>query len=66
MKIISSTRDYLKTTISEIYKVNWPTRQQTINSTLLVIISVVLAGIIFGLIDLGLSSILNLLIQRGS
>ncbi len=47
--------NYLKETKSELKHVAWPSRQQTINFTLVVIGVSVLVAAILGLIDLGLA-----------
>ena len=56
---------WLKEMKSELKKVQWPTRKQTINNTLIVIACVVVVGIFIGLFDLvankGIGLILSLL-----
>lgn len=47
----SGARKFYEDTMSEIRKVNWPDRQQTLNLTLLVIALSVLAGTLLGGID---------------
>jgi len=64
MKLVETTKNYFLGVYNEIRKVVWPSRAQTINHTVIVIISVVIATIVFGLVDLGLSSIVNILIER--
>lgn len=45
-------RDYLRETQFEMRKVVWPTREETIRTTLVVILVVVLLSIVLGLIDI--------------
>ena len=42
---------FARETISELKKVTWPTRQQTVNLTLLVVLVSVAVGIMLGVID---------------
>ncbi len=51
--------DYLKGTKSELKQVNWPTRRQTLNFTLLVIGISLLVAVILG----GADKLFNFLIQ---
>lgn len=46
-----TVRDYLRETQFEMRKVVWPTREETIRTTLVVILVVVLLSIVLGLID---------------
>lgn len=45
-------RDYLRETQFELRKVVWPTREETLRTTLIVIVVVILLSIILGLIDI--------------
>lgn len=65
MNIIHSIKNYFLGAYGEMRKVVWPSRAQIINNTLIVIVSVIIAVIIFGLIDLGLSSIITYLLKKG-
>jgi len=50
---------------TEMKKVSWPTRKDTINSTSVVLITVFFIAIFLGLIDLGLSKIIGGLLRLG-
>lgn len=55
MNVFQSITEYFRTSKSELEKVSWPSRQDTIRySTLVVVASVVAAGF-FAALDLGLS-----------
>ncbi len=43
----------------ELKKVTWPTRKQTMGSTVVVVILVVIISLFLGLVDLGLSSLMR-------
>ena len=64
MKIIQPIKDYFVGAYNEMRRVVWPTRSQTINNTLIVIVSVLIATIVFGLIDFGLSEIIAYFLER--
>lgn len=49
---------YIKEAIEELKKVKWPTKNETINNTLLVIIICIVMGLFLGLIDFGLTEFL--------
>ena len=52
--------EFLKEARAELGKVTWPTRQELYESTILVIVSVILITIFIGLVDLGFSNLLRL------
>lgn len=60
--MIEKIKNYFQGVVTETKKVTWPTREQTINYTLTVVVAVVAMIIVFGSIDLGLSKILERLI----
>jgi len=49
---------YIKESLNELKKVKWPTKNETINHTLLVIIICLVMGLFLGLIDFGLTEFL--------
>jgi preprotein translocase subunit SecE len=49
----------------EVRKVVWPTRQETLQTTLIVLVMVLLLGILLWLFDMVLMSILRFLTQQG-
>ncbi|MBI1883248.1 MAG: preprotein translocase subunit SecE [Chlamydiae bacterium] len=48
----------------ELKKVNWPTLEELRSSTVVVIISIVLLAIFIGVIDLGLSKLIEMVIRH--
>ena len=46
----------------ELRKVTWPTRQDLINYTLIVLAFLVFMGVVIGLLDLGSTALINLFI----
>lgn len=56
------TRHYLGEVWHELSKVVWPSRKETLGSTSVVLVIVMLAGIFLGIVDLILSRLVGLLI----
>ena len=54
-------RKYFRGVASELKKVSWPTRKELINSTVIVLVFIVVFAATVGLIDLGLGSLLKLI-----
>jgi preprotein translocase subunit SecE len=50
----------------ELRKVFWPTRQETLTTTMVVLVFVVIASIFFWLLDLGLASVTKFFTGTGS
>jgi len=53
--MIQKAVNYLKTAVQELKKVTWPSRKETINSTILVIAVSAIAMVFLGLVDFGLT-----------
>ena len=54
---------YLQNTLSELKQVSWPSRQQTIKLTVIVITISLVVGAYVGLLDMSFTKILSLLIK---
>ncbi|MFA6253430.1 MAG: preprotein translocase subunit SecE [Patescibacteria group bacterium] len=61
---MSKLSDYLKGSKEELAKVVWPSRQTTINHTLVVIAISLIVAIFLGAIDYGLSKVLELVLIK--
>jgi preprotein translocase subunit SecE len=55
---IRGARDFLVAVRTEMAKVSWPTQQELIKATRMVVILAVVIGIILGLVDLVLTKVL--------
>ncbi|RBP44865.1 preprotein translocase subunit SecE [Garciella nitratireducens] len=53
---------FLKSVWKELKKVNWPSRKELIQHTGVVIVSIAIVAIVVWIMDLGLSSILNMIL----
>ena len=58
--------DFVREAQVEVRKIVWPTRQETSQTTLFVIIVVIIFAILLWVLDLGLSSCIQGLIGRGT
>ena len=57
--VLTRTAQFLREVKIELKKVTWPTRKQTMGSTLVVIVLVVIISLFLGLVDLGLSAVVR-------
>ena len=58
--IFAKVKQFLKEAKVELKKVTWPTPKQTLASTSVVIIVVVIISVFLGIVDFGLSKIIRL------
>ena len=61
--IISKTIQFLREVKMELKKVTWPSRKQTLGSTLVVLILVTIIAFFLGAVDIGLSSLVRAVLQ---
>lgn len=54
---------YLSEVKSEIQKVSWPSREQTIQQTILVIIASLVVSIFIGALDFGFEQLIKILVK---
>jgi preprotein translocase subunit SecE len=54
---------FLREVKVELKKVTWPTRKQSLGSTIVVIILVMIIALFLGVVDIGLSSLVRVFIQ---
>ena len=59
MSLISALKDYLRSSEAELRKVTWPTKEQTIRYTALVIGASLVLAVFFATVDLGLTKVLD-------
>lgn len=60
---VNRVLQFLREVKTELKKVTWPTRKQTIGSTLVVIILVMIISIFLGVVDIGLSNLVRVFLQ---
>ena len=61
--IVSKSAQFLREVKVELKKVTWPSRKQTIGSTAVVIALVMLISLFLGVVDLGISSLIRIVLQ---
>jgi preprotein translocase subunit SecE len=61
--IFGKTAQFLREVKVELKKVTWPSRKQTIGSTVVVIALVMIISIFLGAVDLGLSNLIRIVLQ---
>ena len=53
--IVPQSREFLTEVVSELRKVHWPTRQETVAATIVVIVVVFIVSVWLGLVDAAIS-----------
>jgi len=61
--VFQSSIQFLREVKIELKKVTWPTRKQTIGSTVVVIVLVLIISLFLGVVDIGLSSLMRAVLQ---
>lgn len=59
---IQKSAQFLREVKIELKKVTWPTRKQTMGSTVVVIVLVFIIGLFLGVVDISLSSLIQLVL----
>jgi preprotein translocase subunit SecE len=62
MSRFESIMQFLREVKIELKKVTWPSRKDTIYATIIVLISVFIFGFFLGIVDLGLSRLVRLVL----
>ena len=62
MSKFDAVRQFLREVRIELKKVTWPSRKDTIYATIVVLICVFIFGFFLGLVDLGLSRLVRLVL----
>ena len=60
---IDKSIQFLREVRVELKKVTWPSRKQTLGATAVVIILVIIISLFLGLVDLGLSNLIRVILQ---
>jgi preprotein translocase subunit SecE len=63
-KSVTGTTGFFKGSFQELKKVKWPTREEMVNYTLVVVITVTLLTAFFFIIDLGISELVRLITKK--
>lgn len=60
---LTKTAQFLREVKVELKKVTWPSRKQTIGSTVVVIVLVMIISLFLGVVDMGLASLIRVVLQ---
>ena len=60
---IDKSIQFLREVRMELKKVTWPSRKQTLGSTAVVIILVMIISLFLGIVDFGLSNLIRVILQ---
>jgi preprotein translocase subunit SecE len=63
MAAMEQVREYMKDVRAELTKVSWPTREELRDSTVVVIVTVLLVATFIGLVDQGLNRVVALIFK---
>ena len=60
---VESSRQYLSDTRNEFKKVTWPSQREYVGGTIGVVVIVAILTLVLGLIDMGLSQVMGLILR---
>lgn len=63
--MINNIKKYFNGVIAESKKITWPTKKTVINHTVLVVLAIAVMMLVFGVLDLGFSKILEYFLIKG-
>ena len=61
-----TAKQFLREVKTELKKVTWPSRKDTLSGTLVVLVAVFIIAIFLGIVDSGLSNIIKELLKRAT
>ncbi len=59
-------KQFLREVKTELKKVTWPSRKDTLSGTVVVLVTVFIMAIFLGLVDTGLSNLIKVLLKRAA
>jgi len=62
-KFLDQTMQFFREVKTELKKVTWPSRTQTVGSTIVVIILVIIVSVFLGIVDYGLGNLVRVIIR---
>ncbi len=63
MGFVTRVREFAQEVLNEFHKVTWPSRQELINSTTVVIVVTVVLAFVLGGVDIGLARIVERILR---
>jgi preprotein translocase subunit SecE len=63
MGVIGRIREFVREVIAEFRKVTWPSRQELINSTAVVVVLTAVVAVFLGVVDVGLTRLVEWILR---
>jgi preprotein translocase subunit SecE len=63
---VEAAKQFLREVKTELKKVTWPSRRDTLSGTLVVLVAVFIIAIFLGIVDSGLSNLIKELLKRAA
>jgi len=63
---IEAAKQFLREVKTELKKVTWPSRKDTLSGTLVVLVAVFIIAIFLGIVDSGLSNVIKWFLKRAA
>jgi preprotein translocase subunit SecE len=63
---IEAAKQFLREVRTELSRVTWPSRKDTLSGTLVVLVAVFIIAIFLGVVDSGLSNLIKQLLKRAT
>ena len=61
---IETVKQFLREVKTELKKVTWPSRKDTLSGTVVVLVAVFIIAVFLGIVDVGLSNLIKQLLRR--
>ena len=61
-----AAKQFLREVRTELKKVTWPSRKDTLSGTLVVLVAVFIIAVFLGIVDSGLSNLIKALLKRAA
>ena len=63
MQFVTRVREFFKEVLAEFRRVNWPSRQELANSTVVVLVVTLVVAFFLGLVDIGLARVVERILR---
>ena len=63
MGFIGRVREFVREVVAEFRKVTWPSRQELVNSTAVVVVLTVVVALFLGVVDVGLTRLVEWILR---
>ncbi len=63
---VESVKQFLREVKTELKKVTWPSRKDTLSGTAIVLVTVFIIAVFLGIVDSGLSNLIKMVLSRAA